>query len=199
LFIDPGTHNYTRDAERHVLDLTTRRHNTVMIQGEEQRPILFGSTTYTVRFSEGTCTKFDCIDGLAVFEGRVSQSGRSFSHGEHVRKITAMAVSGSEGRLVVEDKVRCVADDGCFSCEATFFIPSGWQIDIDGNIGAANLRRGAVHVEMRTTDAVKPVLEDAGYSPEYGQSCAGYILRFPFVGTRETSLTTFIVCRSITP
>jgi hypothetical protein len=197
LFIDPGTHNYTRDAERHVLDLTTRRHNTVMIQGEEQRPILFGSTTYTVRFSEGTCTTFDCIDGLAVFEGCVSQSGHSFSHGEHARKITAMAVSGEECRLLVEDTVRCVADAGCFSCEATFFVPAGWQIDIDGTDGMATLRREAVHVEMQTTDAVKLEIENAEYSPEYGRICGGYVLRFLFAGARETSLNTCIVCRSV--
>jgi len=197
LFIDPGTHNYTRDIGRHVLDLTTRRHNTVMIQGEEQRPILMGSTTYTVRSSCGECHRF-CQEGDdVIFEGQVIQSAGSFHSGVHRRKISATVNSDLECRFMVEDRVSCEANNGRFSCEATFFVPSGWTIDNSKADGGVSLSKDAVVVEMESSrSACRPVVEEEDYSPEYGKVCRGYAIRFPFDGANSAVLTTNIICRS---
>jgi hypothetical protein len=197
LFIDPGTHNYTRDIDRHVLDLTTRRHNTVMIQREEQRPILIGSTTYTVRSSGGECSRFCCEGEAAVFEGRVIQSANSFHNGVHTRKISATVNSDLECRFLIEDRVNCEAKSGRFSCEATFFVPFGWSIVNSKEEGRTSLSKDAVLVEMESSgSAGTPVIDEEEYSPDYGKVCRGYAIRFPFDGADSAVLTTNIICRS---
>jgi hypothetical protein len=181
LLVDCGTHNYTADAARHLLDLSTARHNTVQVNAAEQAPVVAGSITASVRAATARCTVFELEGRSACFAGVVECYGGQASSLAHERTIRLDVPGDGEACLSVVDRVldhTGAAVEGI----ATWMISPRWsESAADHGQPAFESTHWLAKVECDALIAAS----GSSWSPEYGSEEPALALKSRFSGQRD--------------
>lgn len=160
LFCDAGTFCYTRDAAKRNQFRSTRAHNTIMVDGEEQNLINPDKHYVFCIGNEAVVSAIEVKQNGAKIQMSASHSGYRRLGVEHKRSVTLC-----DGLLLVEDEL---AGSNEHSFEMNWNIPSPWRIaPVSGEeiVIAGPMR---VHLQVSSTLPLECSEQPAQISRTYG-------------------------------
>jgi hypothetical protein len=187
--VDPGTPTFVRDLEQRNRFRSTRSHNTLQLDELEQRPILSDRPFALVEASDARILAFQPSGPLSRLTAAHSGFG-SVDGGGPVER--TFLLDRAAGRLTIEDRVE---GQGTHLLRVRLHFPDrsarlreATEAERQRALGAilGPLHLGRWVLECGPSDApscvmlfdewVRAYLEDAPYSPGYGECLAGKVL-----------------------
>lgn len=158
--VDAGSYVYTSDGEARNLFRSTRYHNTLSVDGEEQHEM---NPEWLFRlFEQGHAEhlSFGEADGWVEYRGRHVGYTRLPAPVTHERRIR---IQRATGRLEIED---VVSGSGTHALAWHFHLAPGVEASLEG--GGARLATSAGTVLLDWPSSVDAGVVDAWASPSYG-------------------------------
>lgn len=154
IFVDSGSYIYTANLDKHIEFRTTKKHNTIIVDNEEQ--LIPTSTAFVSTLN--VAGQYLTISESGVIDGEYSTLGENMTH--HRRFVTASK------SLIIEDAV--IKDGANHTLLMYFHLAPNVDAVVDGNTVSIQTRYKHVNIEF---DIMQPcdlkVINDT-YSPSYG-------------------------------
>jgi hypothetical protein len=161
VLVDPGSYVYTADPHARDLFRSTRSHNTVSVDGEEQNELRPG---WLFRMFEHANPEHLEVDGQSDYlryRGRHHGYTRLPEPVVHERTLT---FSRRDAALTITDVLQ---GRGTHRLRWHFHFAPGIEASLARSDGV-EIRAGARVLEMTVPPALRPTLATAWYSPSYG-------------------------------
>jgi hypothetical protein len=161
VLVDPGSYVYTSDADARNLFRSTRSHNTLSIDGEEQNEL---RPTWLFRmFEQANPEHLEVTDAAGHMRYRGRHRG-FIRLPQPVVVERTLTLSRKDGSLAITDVLE---GQGEHRLDWHFHFAPGVQVTIAAD-DLIEIRTAGVALEMRIPPALRPTLAAAWYSPSYG-------------------------------
>jgi len=161
VFVDPGSYVYTSDPDARNLFRSTRSHNTVSIDGEEQNELRPGWLFRMFEQANPEHLEVNEAGGCMRYRGR----HRGFTRlPQPVVVERTLTLSRVDGTLAITDVLE---GQGRHRIGWHFHFAPGVQVTIAAD-DQIEIQTARVALGMRIPPALRPTLAAAWYSPSYG-------------------------------
>jgi uncharacterized heparinase superfamily protein len=189
VLVDPGTYDYFRHPAWRDYFRSTRAHNTVVVDGEDQSvmrgPFLWGAR------ARSRCVQWSPVPGGGVVAGEHDGYGRLADPVSHRR---ALALDGTRRRLIIHDRLEA---SGRHRAAVHFHFAEGCRVSARGP-HAFDVDTGAGTATLTLDPRLRATVLRGSEDPIGGWVSRGYHRKSPsvtVVGEAEWSAETTFVCR----
>ena len=161
VLVDPGSYVYTSDPDARNLFRSTRSHNTLMIDGEEQNEL---RPDWLFRLIEKATPEHLAVvehDDRLEYRGRHRGYARLPQPVAHDRTFTLSRASGALSILDV------LEGQGAHRVRWHFHFAPGVEV-VSRGAGRFDIQAARVALTMTTPSELRPTVSAAWYSPSYG-------------------------------
>jgi hypothetical protein len=160
LIVDPGSFVYTSNPDARNRFRSTRAHNTVVVDGEEQNEFKPEWLFRMFEKAKPEHLKFESGDANIVYHGRHDGYQRLSDAVTHERRFE---LDRSNGTLKIDDALQ---GSGSHSLLWSFHCAPGVAVSTSG--GGIVLAAGSDQWVLRADPAMTPVIGEDSYSPSFG-------------------------------
>lgn len=173
IFIDPGTYCYTSDPSLRNEFRSTRKHNTIIVDGEEQN-ILPDDNIFAV-------TQNVIIDSLDVYLNNSNQyicKGAYSTKREKLHHIRQFVVETKQ--IVIIDTI--IKKGSSHTCTSSFHLASNIEVKVVENnqVQLITKEGNELQLAIKADHDINIIVEDDTVSPHYGVLKQSKTIRFVF-------------------
>jgi len=171
VIVDPGSYVYTSDPDARNRFRSTKAHNTLMVDNEEQNEFKAEWLFRMFAKAEPEHVEFVTDADRSRYRGRHNGYSRLPHPVVHER---CFELDHASGALVIADRL---TGEGSHNLVWRFHCAPGVSVatEVDGSL---SLRSNGLAWSLRSLDRLTPSVEDAWYSPSYGVRVASKAIEF---------------------
>lgn len=158
IIVDPGAYCYTSDIEKRIEFRATNKHNTILVDGEEQN-FLGKNNAFATKYN---CyvkpLSVVCVDGLERCIGEYATIEGKMTH----NRIFEL----SDNLLVIRDNIKKIGP--CHTAQIFFHFAPNIEPTLEGNTALFSIGDSSFEITINFDDSLKLALISDTISPAYG-------------------------------
>jgi len=170
LIVDPGSYVYTSNPDARNRFRSTRAHNTLVVDGEEQNEFKAEWLFRMFEKAKPEHLQFESGDTSTVYHGRHDGYQRFNGAIIHERRFE---LDRSSGALKIDDSLQ---GSGSHSLQWSFHCAPG--VIASASTRGVVLAAGSDQWLLRTEGAMTPVIGQDSYSPSYGVAMLSVVVSY---------------------